>query len=87
MKIDVNFDQETQTALITFFVKEMKANKDFSICQSIVQTFSADFNLDPELEREDLDEIIKVANEKGSNSFIFMINEEGIEVDIPLTQE
>jgi len=82
MKIDVEFNGQEEKTEVTFFLDELKTERDFVVALSIIETFSADFGLDPELEPEELVEIGKQAGEKGGSSFVVEMSEEGIEVDI-----
>ena len=48
--------------------------------QKILQLDDHDYDLDPELEQEDFNNIISTAKEKEVDYFIFEISEDGIEV-------
>ena len=82
MIIDVDFNGSEQTTMVTFAIEQFKGDRDYHVASSIVQTFSADFDLDPELEKEDFVDIIEKAHSGEGNHFTFYISEEGIEVDI-----
>lgn len=82
MKIDVDFNNEEQSALISFYPEEFKTKRDFLLAVNIVQTFSADFDLDPELGEEDIKTILSKLKDEDKNHLVFIINEEGIEVDL-----
>lgn len=80
MKLNIDFNAKEQMALLTFPVEEFTSEREFSVAISIISTFSADFDLDPELEKEDLQEIIERAISEDKDSFTFEICEDGIEV-------
>ncbi|MCO4795070.1 MAG: hypothetical protein KC493_15240 [Bacteriovoracaceae bacterium] len=82
MKIDVDFDNDTESVMISFFPKEFNSKRDFSLSLNIIQTFCGDFDLDPELEIEDIAELMKTMEEREKEFFVFIINEDGIEVDL-----
>jgi hypothetical protein len=82
MKVNIDFDANEQMAKLTFYLEELKSDRDFAIATSIVTTFSADFDLDPELERGDFDQMIEKARENEKECFTFLICEDGIEVEV-----
>ena len=80
MKLNIDFNPKAQMALLTFPLEEFKQERDFAVAISIISTFSADFDLDPELEKDDIAGIISKAMEDEKESFTFEICEDGIEV-------
>ncbi len=82
MLIDVNFDGNSQTSFIKFPIDQFEDQRQYHVAIAIIQTFSADFDLDPELEPEDLKEIISAVNEKKQNAFTVEISDDGIEVEL-----
>lgn len=83
MKIDVNFNRETESARVTFFNEEFIDDLAFNKARAIVQIFAGDFALDPDMEADDFVEIISKARELEHDRFTFDISEDGIEVDFP----
>lgn len=82
MKIDIDFNKDEQSAYLTFYNCEFKEKRDFIVAISTIEIFSGDFSLDPELEIEDLEDILKQSKQKNSDKFIVIINEDEIEVDL-----
>ncbi|MBT3981441.1 MAG: hypothetical protein HOE90_08815 [Bacteriovoracaceae bacterium] len=82
MKVNIDFDGKEQSTNLTFYHDQFNTDRDYNVAISIVQTFCADFDMDPELEVEDFKEIIIKSGEKESQKFTFIIDEEGIEVDV-----
>jgi hypothetical protein len=81
MKINIDFDGKNQQSLITYFLDEFKTDRDYVVAISILETFCADFNLEPEFEPEDLKEIMAKVEEKQVSEFKVIISEDDIEVD------
>lgn len=83
MIVDLNFNSEEQTAYMTFFPKEFEEDQDFHLALLYLQMISADFDIDPELEVSNLQEIISQARSEGEDCVVvFDINEDGIEAEI-----
>ena len=82
MKINVKYLPKDQSVEITFYTESFKGKGDYLTAMSIVQTFSADFSLDPEIEFEDMENIIKRTLELENDHFRFVINEDEIEVEL-----
>ena len=83
MKIDVDYLESEQRVQLTFFVPEFQTEKDTTMGLTIVQTFSADFYLDPEIGTGDFQDIIDKAKEENIEKFYFFIDEEGLDAEIP----
>ena len=81
MKIDVDFDKKSQSALVTFFKSEFQKDYHYPLALNILATFAADFELDPEIEADDLKEIISGIDGEEKTSLVFFINEDGIEAE------
>ena len=82
MKINVEFDGGEEKSLVTFYLDEFKGERDYVVALSIIETFAADFSLDPELGPEDVQDLANQCQEKGSDAFVVEMSEEGIEVDL-----
>ena len=65
----------------TFQLESFSAPKDYKEALAIIFMISADYYLDPELEIEDFQNIIKQGKEKSSVSLILLVNEDGIELE------
>ncbi len=81
MLLDIDFNKDDETALLTFEVERFKSEKDIKLAIAIVTTFCADFALDPELEVEDFTDLLDQIEAKNKKHFTFFINEDGIEVE------
>lgn len=84
MLLDIEFNKDEETAELTFEVERFKDERDTKLAIAIVTTFCGDFALDPELEPEDFAEIIEQVKAKGKTQFTFLINEDGVEVDLEI---
>ncbi len=82
MKVDIQIAKDCEQVDIKFFCDEFTTPRHYREAIHIVTCFSYEFDLDPELEAEDLEEIIEKTRELEKDEFTFNINEEGIEVDI-----
>ncbi|ATH07839.1 hypothetical protein BIY24_07715 [Halobacteriovorax marinus] len=82
MKVDVDIDKFSQSYLLKFEVKNFKSPDDYKMAVTTVTCFSNDYDLDPELDHEDMREIVEKTIELEKDFFVFEINDEGIEVDI-----
>lgn len=82
MKIDVDIDKFSGGYKLTFPLSEFNDLADFKMCIAITKVFSADMELEPELEVDDIKEIIEKTKELDQSRFIVEIYEDGIEVDI-----
>lgn len=82
MKVDIQIAKDCEQIDIKFFTEEFKTPRNYREAIHIVTCFSYEFDLDPELEDEDLEEIIEKTKELEKDEFTFNINEDGIEVDI-----
>lgn len=82
MKVDISVAKDETEVKITFFCDSFNGPKNYREAIHIVTCFSYEFDLDPELEAEDLEEIIEKTKELELDQFTFVISEEGIEVDI-----
>jgi hypothetical protein len=82
MKLDVNFDGKNQASILKFYVEEFNEERDQVVCLSIIETFSADFDLAPDLEPSDIADFIQRARDKNLEIFQVFITEGNIEVTI-----
>jgi len=82
MKVDIQIAKDHEQVDITFYCDAFTTPRHYREAIHIVTCFSYEFDLDPELEDEDLEEIIEKTRELEKEEFTFNINEEGIEVDI-----
>ena len=83
MNVNINYNNKTQSVTLEFKLVEFNKPQDYSIAISILSTFCGDFNLDPEMEDSDLESIIERAKELNSDRFLFYINEDEVEAEIP----
>ncbi|MCK5882389.1 MAG: hypothetical protein KAG61_01775 [Bacteriovoracaceae bacterium] len=82
MLVDIDFNKEEETAELTFQVESFKDERDAKLAIAIVTTFCGDFALDPELETEEFADILEQVKSKDKTKFTFLINEDGIEVEL-----
>jgi len=82
MKIDVSFEGAPESLRITFKLNEFKNKRDFVIGTSIIQIFSADFDLDPELDPDGLEDLIAEMRNEGKQKFAVEIDDDGLEIDL-----
>ena len=82
MKVEIDMSEQAQAAYMTFFIDEFKVPKDYVVALSFIYAISADFELAPELEVEDLLKMIEDFKEQGKDKFKFEIAEDGIEIDL-----
>ena len=85
MNVNVDFNDKAQCVTLTFKLNEFEKPRDYSIAIAILTTFCGDFNLDPDMEEADLEAIIERAKELTSDRFLFYINEDEVEAEIPDT--
>lgn len=82
MKIDVNYQSESDTVEVTFHKSEFKTDQDSHLALNIVFTFAHNFDLEPEMEVETIQEILSMLEEENKDKFTFGFNEDGVEVDL-----
>ncbi len=82
MIVDIDIDKFSQSYLLKFEVENFKTPEDYKMAVTTVTCFSNDYDLDPELDHEDMREIVEKTIELEKDSFTFEINDDGIEVDI-----
>lgn len=82
MIVDIDIDKFSKSYLLNFEVKNFNSPDDYKMAVGIVTCFSNDYDLDPELNHEDMKEIVEKTIELEKEKFVFDINEDGIEVDI-----
>jgi hypothetical protein len=82
MLVDVDIDKFSKSYLLKFKVENFKSPDDYKMAVTIVTCFSNDYDLDPELDDNDMREIVEKTIELEKDLFTFDINDDGIEVDI-----
>ncbi len=82
MKINVDYIEETDTVDVSFFKDQFSADRDKQLCLNIVFTFAHNFDLEPEMDVETIDEILSALEEENKECFTFCFNEDGVEVDL-----
>ncbi len=81
MKVDISINPKTLDCDVVFEVENFKSPIDYKNSIAIICMVAGDFSLDPELEVEDLEEIVASAIEKESKKVNFYIGEGGVEAD------
>lgn len=79
MNCHFEIDPKTQDAKLTFAFSELKELKDYQNALTLLFIVSADYQLDPEFEMEEFQEIIESSKESGKNNISFFISEDGLE--------
>ena len=82
MLVDIDVDKFTKNYLVKFTLDQFKVDVDYKMALAIVKCIAADCDLEPELEPEDMKDIVQKTRELLKSSFTFEISEEDIEVDI-----
>lgn len=82
MLVDIDIDKFSKGYRLKFPVEVFKSEDDFKMGITIITVFSLDFDLDPDLEVEDMKEILEKCQELQKPMFTVEIGDEGIEVDI-----
>jgi hypothetical protein len=82
MKINVDYIEETDTVDVSFYRDEFESDRDKQLCLNIIFTFAHNFDLEPEMEVETIDEILSAIDEEGKKEFTFSFSEDGVEVDL-----
>lgn len=81
MLVDIKFQKDEQTATMEYKLEHFKDKLAKQECLAILTTFAADFYLDPELEVADLEEYLSQAREQNKESLVFILHEEGLELE------
>jgi hypothetical protein len=82
MNVDITIDEKSLDAIVTFKLADFKGTKSFKDALAIVMMIAGDFSLDPEMEVEDLEEIVEKGNNDEASKLIFFINEDEIEAEL-----
>ncbi|OUR94053.1 hypothetical protein A9Q84_18240 [Halobacteriovorax marinus] len=82
MIVDIDIDKFSKSYLLKFEVKNFNTPDDYKMAVTTVTCFSNDYDLDPELDHDDMREIVEKTIELEKEKFVFEISEDGIEVDI-----
>jgi hypothetical protein len=82
MIIDVDIDKFTGGFRVAFPLNQFNEDVDLKMAILLINTFAHEMELDPELEPEDMKEIVDKTKELMKDRFTVEISEEGIEVDI-----
>lgn len=82
MLVDIHYLGEEEGHSLKFQTSQVKTLKELKTALSIIFIFAAEYEMDPELELEDLEEIVEKTQELGKDNFTVFIRPEDIEVDI-----
>lgn len=82
MLVDIQIDEKSLNAIVTFKLTNFKNQKDFKDSLAIIMMVAGDFSLDPELELEDLQEIVDKGQQEQAQKLIFIISEDEIEAEL-----
>ncbi len=81
MLVDINIDPKTFDASVKFELENFSSSTSFKSSIAIITMIAGDYSLDPELEVEDLEEMVTMALKDSKTSLIFTISEDGIEAE------
>lgn len=79
MLSEFNVDQKTHDCTLKFAYKSFQSQKDYVNALTLLFMVCGDYQLDPELELEDFQQIISASQESGKEHICFYIGEEGLE--------
>lgn len=82
MLVDITIDPKSFDAFIKFEVHNFKDDKSYKDSVAIISMIAGDYSLDPELEISDLQDMVKMALDKGAKAIVFDVNEEGLEAEL-----
>lgn len=82
MLVDIHYHNEDDGHSLKFQTDHVKTLKELKTALSIIFIFAAEYEMDPELSLEDLEEIVEKAQELEKQSFTVTIRPEDIEIDI-----
>lgn len=80
MKMDIDHDSKTDEYSVEVKITDLKTSKDYDLLHTVVNVFSMEFDLDPEIQVEDLRKIVQEARAEEAESIIIDISSEGVEV-------
>lgn len=79
MNCNFEIDHKSHDATLNFKFSEFKELRSFQDALTLIFIICADYQLDPELELEDFQQIIESSKESGKEGISFYINEDGLE--------
>lgn len=82
MLIDLDFEAKDEQVKIMIALSNLKSLRDFRNTLYLIRACALDFDLEPELEIEDLEEISEKTAELEKDYFTVIIGPSEIEVDI-----
>ena len=82
MLIDIDFEAKDEQVKIVIAIENLKILRDYRNALYVIRACALDFDLEPELEIEDLEEICEKTAELEKDHFTVIIGPTEIEVDI-----
>jgi hypothetical protein len=82
MLVHLDYDPKLPQVHLKINLSETQSLKNYKCLLMSVRAYALLFDLDPELDLDDLEEIAEKTAELGKDSFTFVIGPEEIEVDI-----
>ena len=82
MKLEIDYKAAQELVELKFHCNQLTNKRDINVALSILQTFSADYDMDPEISPEDLQGFLKKADTDNKDTLIFEISEDGIELEL-----
>jgi hypothetical protein len=81
MQLDISIDEKTLDAQLSFKLSDFKSAKHYKDALAIIMMVAGDYSLDPEMEIEDLEDIVQKGMDEQAQKVIFFINEDEIEAE------
>lgn len=82
MKVDITIDEKSLSSIVSFDLADFSTPKSYKDTLAIIMMIAADYSLDPELELEDLENIVNSGKENNDKKVVFVINEDEIEAEL-----
>ena len=81
MKIDITQDAKSHTYFIAIKIDQFKTLRDYDLFHNLINAISLDFDLDPEISKEDLKNIVVEAKKEEAEEITCEIGPEGIDIE------
>ena len=82
MLVDIQIDPKTFDAQLKFEISNFKDSTSYKNAIATITMIAGDYSLDPELEIEDVENMVKMALKDDKSLVIFYIGEDGIEAEL-----
>lgn len=78
MNVNVQFTSDQSEIILRLPLEDFKRPHDFEEALSIIEIFSGEFGIDPELDLQDFRSLVDDASSNKLSHLVFKINEDGI---------